>query len=98
MAITKEIHEALDLKKLNLPPALKVQSIDVEDYVDWTGDEALRIWVTIDDSVDEFKISGKDVGQLKMAILDSLLAHGVRLFPYTKIIKPSEKAELQIRE
>ncbi len=93
MAITQEICEALHLKNLDFPESLKVLSQGVEDYGDWTGDEALRIMVLIDDSVDEFNMSGADVGKLHQEIHESLLARGVHLFPYISLAKPSELQE-----
>ena len=88
----KKVRSALRLKSLDLPPKPRVLSIEAEDYVDWTGDEALRVWVVIDeDTTDEELQNGKAIIQLKMAIHDSLLSKGITLFPYTRITKPSER-------
>ena len=90
MAITQDIREALDLKHLNLPPEPKVLAIEVEEYVDWTGDDALRVLVTIDEDTDVEKVPGESFLEMKEAIHDSLLSKGVELFPYISVAKPSE--------
>ncbi len=88
----KKVRSALRLKSLDLPPKPRVLSIEAEDYVDWTGDEALRVWVTIaEDTTDEELLNGKATIQLKNAIHDSLLSKGITLFPYIRITKPSER-------
>ncbi|MEX0716923.1 MAG: hypothetical protein WD066_10060 [Planctomycetaceae bacterium] len=85
--------EALDLRKLKLPASLPVVRIEAEDYTDWTGDDALRIQVVLDESVDVYHVNGKDVGDLKRAIHDSLIARGITLFPYIWLVKQSELDE-----
>lgn len=91
-ADAKKVRAALRLKSLDLPPKPCVLSIEAEDYVDWTGDEALRVWVTIaEDTTDEELQNGKAAIQLKNAIHDSLLSKGITLFPYITITKPSER-------
>jgi hypothetical protein len=85
---------ALNLKKLKLPPKPRVLAIEVEDYVDWTGDEALRIWLVIDEDTTDAELqNGKAIVKLKGAIHDTLLAKGITLFPYISLIKPSERLE-----
>lgn len=90
MTKDKRIRAALDLKKLRLPPSPPVISIEAEDYVDWTGDDALRIQVTLSEEADDKSLTGENVLDLKMAIHDSLLAHSVQLFPYIFLVKKSE--------
>lgn len=91
-ADAKKVRSALRLKSLDLPPKPRVLSIEAEDYVDWTGDEALRVWVTIaEDTTDEELQNGKATIQLNRAIHDSLLSKGITLFPYVTITKPSER-------
>jgi hypothetical protein len=83
---------ALNLKKLKLPPKPRVLAIEVEDYVDWTGDEALRIWVVINKNTTNKELqNGKAIIELKEAIHDALLAKGIRLFPYISFTKPSKR-------
>lgn len=98
MAVTAEIHDALDLTKLRLPSSIPVEQIDVEDYVDMDGEPALRIEVIIAESTDLEQISGRDVGELKSSIHASLRQHGIRLFPYIFIAKPSEMGDDESEE
>jgi hypothetical protein len=81
---------ALDLKLLKLPANPRVIRLDVEDYTDADGDPALRLLAVIDEDTDIDKMSGQDIGDLKMAIQDSLLERGITLFPYVFLAKPSD--------
>jgi hypothetical protein len=92
MPVDAKTRAALNLKRLKLPPKPRVLSIEAEDYVDWTGDEALRVWVVIDENTtDEELLDGEAASQLSNAIHDSLLSRGVSLFPYIRVVKPSER-------
>src|SRR2546421_7318783 len=93
MSVDAKAREALDLKSLSFPPSLPVIRLEVEDYTDWDGDPALRVLVVLDESVDEEQVSGEDAGDLKFAIRESLRKHGITLFPYIFLAKPSELAE-----
>jgi hypothetical protein len=85
---------ALKLKNLKLPPKPRVLAIEVEDYVDWTKEEALRVWAVIDEDTTDAELqNGKAIIELKEAIHDTLLAKGITLFPYITLIKPSERLE-----
>jgi hypothetical protein len=75
-----------------LPPKPHVRAIEAEDYVDWTGDPALRIWVEIDeDTTDEELLNGEAIMELTDAIHTSLQKKGITLFPYISFTKPSER-------
>jgi hypothetical protein len=92
MPVDARIQEALRLDALDLPPKPRVLAIEAEDYVDWTGDDALRVWVTIaEDTTDADVSNGRAIGQLKSAIRESVRAKGVTLFPYITLTKPSER-------
>lgn len=94
MHVDTRVNEALRLDVLDLPPKPRVLSIEATDYVDWSGDPALRILVTIaEDTTDEELMNGKAISQLRNAIHDSLLANGISLFPYSNLAKPSELAD-----
>jgi hypothetical protein len=85
---------ALKLKNLKLPPKPPVLAIEVEDYVDWTKEEALRVWAVIDENTTDAELqNGKAIIELKEAIHDTLLAKGITLYPYISLIKPSERLE-----
>jgi hypothetical protein len=92
MPVNPKVRAALSLKKVKLPPRPRVLAIEAEDYVDWTGDEALRVWVVIDEKTTDAEVqNGKAISELKGAIHDSLLAQGITLFPYIRLAKPSER-------
>jgi hypothetical protein len=95
MAVDEKTREALDLKQLSLPKNLPVVSIDVEEYVDSYGEDALRIWVVLPEDFDPLKIDGDDVIALKSAIDRSLLDRQVTLFPYIHLVKASELEEMR---
>jgi len=93
MAVDEKTKEALDLKTLKLPPFPPVSKIQWEEYEDSTGDESLRLLVIFAENTDMESISGQQLGDLKRAIRDSLIAHGVEKFPYISIATPEELAE-----
>jgi hypothetical protein len=98
MSVDVRAVAALDLKTLSLPPYPKVERVEVEDYVDSDGEPALRVLVVIDEATDIGKNLGREVGDLKRAIRLSLRAHGITLFPYIFLAKPSELAEVDDEE
>jgi hypothetical protein len=98
MSVDARAMAALDLKTLTLPPYPKVERVEVEDYVDSDGEPALRVLVVIDEATDIDKNLGREVGQLKDAIRDSLQSHGISLFAYIFLAKPSELVEIDDQE
>jgi hypothetical protein len=93
MPVDKKVQKALQPKNLKLPPKTRVLAIDVEDYVTWEGEDALRVWVTIPDNTpDEELLDGEAWTRLHMSIHDVLLQRGVTLFPYMRITTPGEKS------
>lgn len=93
MAVDEKTKEALDLKTLKLPPFPPVSKIEWEEFEDWTGEPSLRLLVIFAENTDVDKITGEQVGDMKRAIHDSLIAHGISKFPYTFIATPEELAE-----
>ena len=91
MSVDVKTREALNLKNLRLPTGIPVLAIEVADEVDWTGDEALRVTVVIDEDVSDATLMGPDSLRMKRAIRESLLANGITLFPYIFVTKPSER-------
>lgn len=98
MTLHEKTLEALDLKGLSLPPSPRVVSVEAEDYTDSSGEPALRVLVTLDEAADIENLSGEAIGKLKSAIRDSLRRHGVTVFPYIFLAKPSELAEADDKE
>jgi hypothetical protein len=93
VTVIETIRDLLDWRKLSLPSSLTVIGMETEEYVDFHGEESLRVNVTIADDTDLSKVSGQDVVELKSAIHQQLLDNGIRLFPYIFIAKPSELLE-----
>jgi hypothetical protein len=93
MPVSEQTRKALDIKSLPIPRSLAVTKVEAEDYTDWTGEPALRVLVLLDESVDVGKVTGEEVGDFKLGIVNSLRKHGITLFPYIFLAKPSELAE-----
>jgi hypothetical protein len=88
----------LDLKSLPVLPGLSVIKLEAEDFTTWEGEPALRVLAVIDESTDVEHVSGEAVGDLKRAIRQNLRKHGITLFPYVFLAKPSELAETDDEE
>src|SRR5438094_7530947 len=91
MVVDQKTRDALDLRRLNLPPYPVVKSLEAEEYYDWAGDESLWIWCVIPDDTVAENITGGAVMQIKREIHDSLIAQGIDLFPYIHFVKESER-------
>src|SRR5262249_10046798 len=75
MPVDAKTRAALKLKNLNLPPKPRVLTIKAEDYVNWDGEEALKIWVVINKNTTNKELqNGKALLQITGAIHDALLA------------------------
>ena len=98
MTTVKQARTILDLKNLNLPPRPPIDLIEVEDYVTWDGDEALRVQVILGEDTTDEDITGEAVIAIKSAIRESLFAAGIERFPYTSLAKRSELEELDAAE
>jgi hypothetical protein len=90
MPVDEKIQAALALEALPLPPSPRVEQIEAEDYVDSTGIDSLMIWVLLSDDTRDEELTGRNVMDIKAAIRESLLSHGIRLFPYTNLILRSD--------
>jgi hypothetical protein len=86
----------LDPKKLPLPPKPKVIDIKVFPYVDHSGEDALRVWILLDDTTTRADRAPRNLNAIHLAIADALLAAGIRLFPYTRMATPSDLKEAEI--
>ncbi|MFM7844717.1 MAG: hypothetical protein ACKOBW_08930 [Planctomycetota bacterium] len=93
MTVDEKVVKAIDLKTLKLPAFPPVLEIGCEDYEDSTGQPSLRFLVVFKRDINENQITGEQVGNIKRAIHDSLLAHGITKFPYIFIATSEELAE-----
>jgi hypothetical protein len=98
MPVDEKTREALDLKSLHLPPSPPVLLLEAEDYTDSAGEPSLRILVVLDEKTDISHVSGEEVGELKSVIRESLRNHGVTVFPYIFLAKPSELQDAEDQE
>lgn len=86
----KAIRDALSLEKLRLPHPPDILDVVPEEYTDFSGEEALRVYVILSDDTDENQLTGDRVLQIKSAIHESLLERGIDRFPYVFLIKKGE--------
>jgi hypothetical protein len=94
MTAAEKAREVLYLSALSLPPKPKVLGIDVEDYVDTTGDDSLRVQILLDESTTDEEL-GEDTFRLKWAVFERLRSAGIEEYPYILVAKPSELAEAE---
>ena len=99
MAVDQKIRDALQLSKLRtkLPKNPRIVDIRVEEYVDTSGEDALRVTVILDECVDIENLRGEDISALKSAIRNRVRERGVELWPYVWIAKQSELDERKTR-
>lgn len=97
MAVDEKISQVLTAENLrsslHLPDELRLVRVDVEDYVDYDGNDALRVWIVLGDDVDEQDLPIDALIELKNAIHDRLLEMGEDRFPYIFVTKESEPRE-----
>jgi hypothetical protein len=93
--VDQKIRDALKLSKLKtkLPKNPRVVDIRVEEYVDTSGEDALRVTVVLDERVDIENFRGEDISALKSAIRTQVREQGVELWPYVWVAKQSELDE-----
>jgi hypothetical protein len=97
MPVDQKVRDSLKLSKLKsrLPRNPRVVDIQVEDYVDSDGEDALRVTVILDEGVEVEKVKADDITALITAIRDRVRHQGVELWPYIWFAKPSELDELE---
>lgn len=93
MSITQTAQDVLRSQRFEYPLHCPVVRIDVEDFIETTGDDALRVLVVIDESAEIEGVSGQETGEFKAAIRERLVESGINRFPYVFLAKPSELLE-----
>jgi hypothetical protein len=91
--IAQELTAANMRTSLCIPDELRLVRVDVEDYVDYEGNNALRVWIVLGDDVDEQDLPIDALIELKNAIHDRLLEVGEARFPYIFVTKESAPRE-----
>ena len=101
MLTDERIKKALSLKNLrkrSLPASMPVKRLEIEGIVNHVGEDALRVTIVLAEDVDQESVSGDDVISLKGAIHESLIADGIKLFPYIFLATESELLEQESTE
>lgn len=94
MSVVDEARKAVELKSIKSPKSLPVVDIEVEDFVTWEGEDALRVTVTLSDQTDVENVPGSDVSDLKESIRDRIRARGIDRFPYVFLRTETERREM----
>jgi hypothetical protein len=87
----------LDPKKLPLPEKPVVTDIRVVPIQDHTGQDALEVWVIVDEATTRADRTVDNRRAIRRAIRDALLAAGIDLFPYLHLATWSELREAEIK-
>jgi len=90
MPVAEKAREFLTLDKLQFPKTLPIVELEVEDYVDWTGEDMLRIDAYIDEAAKDEDVKVRDLFAFRAAVRQELQRHGIDLFPYVRFPKRSE--------
>jgi len=90
MPTIEEARNALDLHNLELPKEPEIDELQVREYVDADGDDALYVQVILSEGVDAASISGEKIMDIKDKIRARLNSLGFRLFCYISFVKASE--------
>jgi hypothetical protein len=98
MTTIEKAKRILDPQKLNLPPRPIIEEIEVEEYADWEGEDALRVQIILAEDTTDADITGEAAIDIQTAIRDALLAEGIREFPYVFVAKRSELNTLEDAE
>lgn len=93
MTIVEKARKVLDLKKLELPKSPRIVGLEVENYVDWAGDDSLRVYLIISDDATDEEIVGTGLRQFTRSIHERLLAAGIERFPYVRLRTETERRE-----
>lgn len=94
MAQVQQIDEALNLDELNLPPKPRVLRVFWQPYVDWQGEESLKVWVILDDATTDSELTGEWSQTLQSRIHNRLRDRGITQFAYISVAGESEYREL----
>lgn len=94
MVPAAQIDEALDLDDLDLPLKSRIVRVFWEPYVDWQGEDSLKVWVILDDATTDAEIVSDEMSQVKPKIRDRLRERGITEFVYIPFARESEYREL----
>ena len=96
MTVVEKAQPLLDPTKLALPGRPRIDAIEVQDYIDTTGEGALLLQVILNEDTTDDDITGEAIIAIRRAIREQLLGSGIREFPYVVFAKRSELEEPDI--
>ncbi len=82
--------QALEGVLRELPPTPRIDRVEVSPYEDMRGEEALRVWVILDEGVSDREIETADYWTIEERMTSKLRAEGVDLFPYFSFVRESD--------
>lgn len=77
-----EVRDVLSPTRLNLPTSPIVLDIVVDEYVNSAGEDALNVFVVLEDDVPEDESLWKQIEPIFNTIHDALIGAGESRFPY----------------
>jgi hypothetical protein len=87
-----DVSEILRVEALRLPKRPRVVDLHVEPYTAWDGEEALQLWVILDNATQGADRRWAKLEPIEREIRDVLRRAGVRLWPYITCRTRSEFA------
>src|SRR6266540_3371405 len=90
MLSEEELAEILAPERLKLPKSPKVIGVKVEDYEDWTGDEALDVYVLLDPRTTDRQRSWRYLERINDEVVRAIRSSGETRFPYVTFGTPEE--------
>jgi hypothetical protein len=81
----------LDLADLALPAWRPLVAVEVEDYVDTDGLDAVLVWLVVRDDIADEEFGDPATKLMHIKIHDYLRNHGERLFPYFRLTTVSDR-------
>ena len=87
-----ELARVLNTGKLKLPDRPRVTHVWAEDYTDWSGDDALAVFILLADSTPKSDRTYEQIEPIERAVFDALRDSGESRFPYLTTILEREFA------
>lgn len=86
------LNRILDVQALKFPPKPRINDVRWERYVDSIGEDALMVWVILDDATKYEDMRGMRT-PLERTIHRALLDAGIQLFPIMRFTTEAELVE-----
>ena len=98
--VLRKVTSVLDLKKLkkSLPREPHVVLIIPEEYVNFEGEDALKVTIVLSNDTTDEQLAGDNVFRLNSVIRHAVQDAGIALFPYTFFATEAELEELELED